>query len=167
MPEETQSRVINGQRWTGHPKALDAMEQLCASHARRKASVPPEQSKAALDCIIGAIRSHPDTDSGTALRRFLWSLWNRQHYLNLCTLGRSLDAVFSEAVVMVFTAYMRDALSEEQIGQALTASGEFERWDTALVTTPNGTPVDYPPLPSSLREWVAATPAQAEREVMP
>ncbi len=48
-------------------------------------------AKMALDRIVDVIRESPETHGGPELRRFLWSLFNGHHVLNLWRLRDELD----------------------------------------------------------------------------
>lgn len=83
----------------------------------------------ALQQIMEAIRDHPDTGSGQSLRRFLWSLYNQYHLVNLWQLTASLDAHHAQAAAEVCTGALTGLLREQDLKQALVAAGEMERWD--------------------------------------
>lgn len=85
---------------------------------------------AALGTIAESIARHPDTHSGQHLRRFVWSIWNGHHALNLWRMKDVLDSRNREAVREVFNAWMGGYLGEDAIRDALFASGEMDRWDT-------------------------------------
>jgi hypothetical protein len=97
------------------------------------------------------LRDH-DTGSTKHLRRFLWSLWNGHHQVNLYNLGRVLDDDNGEAVAVIFTAWMRCAIGESDLREVLYKSGEMDRWDLADKLTPDGCPTDYPPTVENVRE---------------
>lgn len=84
----------------------------------------------ALQNIAASIREHPDTHSGQHLRRFLWSLFNGHHDLNLWRLKGVLDGPHNGWVTEAFTAWMQGHVSEDSLRHALEHSGEMERWDT-------------------------------------
>lgn len=86
-------------------------------------------AKIALDRIVEVIREAPDTHSGRELRRFLWSLFNPHHVVNLWSLKCVLDSRANAWVTEVFTAWMDGCISEEALRRALTDSGEMDRWD--------------------------------------
>jgi hypothetical protein len=83
----------------------------------------------ALTRIAHAIRDNPDTGGGVQLRRFLWSLYNMHHLVNLWTLVCRLDQAHSQLVAEVLTAALVGNLKESDIKRALQISGEMERWD--------------------------------------
>jgi hypothetical protein len=83
----------------------------------------------ALTRIAQAIRDNPDTGGGVQLRRFLWSLYNMHHLVNLWTLVSRLDQPHSQLVADVITAALVGNLQETDIKRALQVSGEMERWD--------------------------------------
>jgi hypothetical protein len=89
----------------------------------------PSRHEQALTRIAHAIRSSPDTGGGVQLRRFLWSLYNMHHLVNLWTMVSRLDQIHSEAVAEVLTAALVGDLKEADIKRALLVSGEMERWD--------------------------------------
>lgn len=83
--------------------------------------------------LTDAIAQHPDTHSGVHLRRFLWSLYNGHHALNLGRMKDVLDRRHNAAVVEVFTAWMQGQVSEDALHHALTVSGGMDRWDAVTL----------------------------------
>ena len=83
----------------------------------------------ALTKIALCIRDCPDTGGGVQLRRFLWSLYNQHHLLNLWTLVSRLDGERSALVSEVLTAVLVGNLKEDDIKRALLVAGEMARWD--------------------------------------
>lgn len=92
-----------------------------------------QAAQAALAVLTDAIAQHSDTHSGVHLRRFLWSLYNGHHALNLWRLKDVLDSRHNAAVVEVFTAWMQGHVTEDALRHALTSSGEMDRWDTVTL----------------------------------
>jgi len=90
----------------------------------------------ALQNIATSIREHPETHSGQHLRRFVWSIWNGHHALNLWRMKDVLDSQHNGWVTEVFTAWMQGFVSEIAIRTALFDSGEMERWDTVGLGAP-------------------------------
>lgn len=93
------------------------------------------QAHEALCNLAGTIRENPDTHSGPHLRRFLWSLFNGHHALNLWHLKNVLDGRHNDWVAEVFNAWMEGHVSEGALRTALRDSGELDRWDTGTVCT--------------------------------
>lgn len=90
----------------------------------------------ALQNIAASIREHPDTHSGQDLRRFVWSIFNGHHALNLWRLKDVLDSQHNVWVSEVFTAWMQGFVSEAATRSALIDSGEMDRWDTVRLRAP-------------------------------
>jgi len=90
----------------------------------------PSRHEQALTKIALCIRDCPDTGGGVQLRRFLWSLYNQHHLVNLWTLVSRLDGERSALANEVLTAALVGNLKEEDIKRALVAAGEMARWDT-------------------------------------
>lgn len=90
----------------------------------------PHLHERALMQIARGIRENPDTGGGVQLRRFLWSLYNQHHLVNLWTLVSRLDHEHSVLVKDVMTAALVGTLQESDIKRALVAAGEMDRWDT-------------------------------------
>lgn len=90
----------------------------------------------ALHNIAASIREHPDTHSGQHLRRFVWSIFNGHHALNLWRMKDVLDSQRNGWVTEVFTAWMQGFVSETAIRTALCDSGEIDRWDTVRLRVP-------------------------------
>ena len=89
----------------------------------------PSRHEQALTKIALCIRDGPDTGGGVQLRRFLWSLYNQHHLLNLWTLVSRLDGQCSALVSEVLVAALAGNLKEDDINRALLAAGEMTRWD--------------------------------------
>lgn len=90
-----------------------------------------------LQNIATSIREHPDTHSGQHLRRFVWSIWNGHHALNLWRMKDVLDRQHNAWVSEVFTAWMQGFVSDTAIRTALFDSGEMDRWDTVRLRAPD------------------------------
>ncbi|MHB1309905.1 MAG: hypothetical protein ACYDC1_19860 [Limisphaerales bacterium] len=90
----------------------------------------------ALQSIATSIRERPDTHSGQHLRRFVWSIFNGNHALNLWRMKDVLDSQHNAWVTQVFTAWMQGFVSEDAIRNALFDSGEMDRWDTVRLRAP-------------------------------
>ena len=88
-----------------------------------------------LRTITESIRDFPNTHSGQELRRFLWSLFNGHHVLNLWKLKQVLDSRHNQAVTEALTAWMQGHVPESSLRSALTDSGEMDRWDSAHLNT--------------------------------
>ena len=82
-----------------------------------------------LSKIAQCIRDCPDTGGGVQLRRFLWSLYNQHHLVNLWTLVSRLDSERSTLVNDVLTAALVGNLKEDDVKRALLDAGEMTRWD--------------------------------------
>jgi len=89
----------------------------------------PSCHEQALTRLAQAIRDNPDTGGGVQLRRFLWSLYNMHHLVNLWTLVSRLDQPHSQLVAEILTAALVGNLKESDIKRALQISGEMDRWD--------------------------------------
>lgn len=94
-------------------------------------------AESALTTIAESIQEHPDTHSGVHLRRFVWSIWNGNHALNLWRMKDVLDSRHNSAVKEVFTAWMEGHLPDDVIRKALFDSGEMDRWDTVRLRAPD------------------------------
>lgn len=136
--------------------ALSKTQQMALSRPS-ETSVSAAQLERAMVHIAGFLRRH-DTDSTRELRLFIWSLWNGDHFINIYRLGCVLDADNSEAVAIIFLAYMRSMLCESHIKWLLVESGEMLRLRHACEVSA-GRPVDYPPIPPHLRRRCAETNA--------
>ena len=91
---------------------------------------PPNLQQSLIQ-ISQAIRDNPNTGGGVQLRRFLWSLYNMHHLVNLWTLVSRLDQMHSQLVLDILAAALVGNLKESDIKVALQSSGEMERWDRA------------------------------------
>ena len=115
----------------------------------RRESVSPEKLNEALETIADCLKTGWSTGGGRRLRRFVWSLWNGFHLINLFDLASGLDGRLTDAVIVVFNAAMVGALGEDHKRRVLKKSGEFVRWEQARAETPEGEDVLYPPFPMS------------------
>ena len=88
-----------------------------------------ERLEQALDAIADTIKDGPDTHGGVQLRRFLWSLHNQHHLVNLWQMTTVLDAQRSAWVSEVFAGALVGNLKEDDLKRALQDSGEMHRWD--------------------------------------
>lgn len=113
----------------------------------RRKSVSDGELQAALATITDALTHHWSTGGGTRLRRFIWSLWNEWHLVNLFHLCSGLDHTLGDAVLVVFRAEMVGALTDDHKRAVLKNSGEFARWEEVRASTPDEEEVLYPPLP--------------------
>lgn len=114
---------------------LDAPPFLSQSELDQRAA-RQRTAEEALKNIATSIRENPDTHSGQHLRRFVWSIWNGHHALNLWRMKDVLDSNNRTAVQEVFTAWFDGHLGEDAIREALFASGEMDRWDTVRLRAP-------------------------------
>ena len=96
--------------------------------------VTPSRHEQALTKIALCIRDCPDTGGGVQLRRFLWSLYNQHHLLNLWTFVSRLDSERSALVNEVLAAALVGTLKEEDIKRSLLLAGEMARWDKVQPT---------------------------------
>ncbi len=125
--------------------ALDEFAHHMRAVEARRNSIPEDELQAALATITEALTHHWSTGGGTRLRRFMWSLWNDWHLINLFDLCAGLDYLLGDAVVTILRAQMVGALTEDHKRQVLKQSGEFSRWEEARAATPEEEDVLYPP----------------------
>ncbi len=86
-------------------------------------------AEVALQKIADSIRynpDNPDTQSGQHLRRFIWSLFNGHHALNLWRIKDVLAPRHNAAVTEVFSSWMRGFASEDASRRTLMDSGETD-----------------------------------------
>lgn len=83
----------------------------------------------ALTGIATTIKDGPDTGSGVQLRRFLWSLYNGHHLINLWRMTCVLDGTRGAWVAEVCAGAFVGDLKEDDIKRALLVAGEMQRWD--------------------------------------
>ena len=125
-------------------QAFNALAGAVSKAKALKASVDPEKLEAALCLVTKKIKHHYDTGQVTRMRRFLWSIWNQSHFVNLYDLTSGLDSELSEAMVCIFTATAYGALPENRLRRLLDESGEFDRLAQARKQTPEDGIVLYP-----------------------
>ncbi|MGE3310919.1 MAG: hypothetical protein AB7O66_13195 [Limisphaerales bacterium] len=117
VPAEAIVALLNG--FLATPPFLSQQEidhRLARTHA----------AKIALDRIVEVIREAPDAAPSRELRRFLWSLFNGHHLINLWRLRHTLDHQQSGLATEVFTAWMNGHVPDELLRHALTDRGEME-----------------------------------------
>jgi hypothetical protein len=148
-------------------EALDSLAQHMNAIKERRDSVSSTELQTALDTITLALTHHWSTGGGTRLRRFIWSLWNGWHLVNLFELCSGLDHELGDAVLIVFRAEMVGALTEDHKRRVLAQSGEFARWEQASAETPDDEDVLYPPPPLGVEELqrLARSAAQLARRL--
>lgn len=86
-----------------------------------------EKIETALAGIANAIADNPESDPGIQLRRFLWSLYNGHHLINLWQMIVALDSERLGSVSEIFSGASSGVLKEDGIKRALCIAGEFER----------------------------------------
>lgn len=128
------SRVWRSEIRTATPEAVVGLLQVVLASApflsqeeidRRLART--HAAKIALHRLVEAIREEPDTPRAQSLRRFLWSLFNNHHQVNLWNLKAGLDRQRAAWIHEIFTAWLDDLVSDEAMRQALKSAGEFDR----------------------------------------
>ena len=90
----------------------------------------------ALGDIANAIREDADCPAGQQLRRFVWSIYNQHHAVNLWRMNDELSPQQKGWVAVVMTAWMDGQVPDDAIRSALTDSGEMDRWDTVRLRPP-------------------------------
>jgi len=98
-----------------------------AQIAKERAS--KESLERALTGICTTIMEGSDTHSVVQLRRFLWSLYNGHHLVNLWRMTCVLDSTRASWVSEVFAGAFVGVLKEDDIKRALVVAGEMRRWD--------------------------------------
>ncbi|MCI0535023.1 MAG: hypothetical protein L0Z50_07330 [Verrucomicrobiales bacterium] len=83
--------------------------------------------------IAELIETRPNTSDGVQLRRFLWSLYNMHHVINLWSLVSRIAREPADCVVRVMQSAFAGELSQNHIRRALIASGEISRWEQNYV----------------------------------
>ena len=96
-------------------------------------SATPKPHEQAIGRIAFLIRESPDTSGGVQLRRFLWSLYNMHHLVNLWELASRLSGEPAELVITVLRAALLGELNENDVKRGLLVSGETERWDSERI----------------------------------
>jgi hypothetical protein len=93
-------------------------------------------AEVALGKIASTIHANPDSPAGQQLRRFVWSIFNQHHAVNLWRMHDELSSQQKGWVAVVTTAWMDGQVPEDAIRSALVDSGEMDRWDTVRLRTP-------------------------------
>lgn len=92
-------------------------------------------AEAALRELGQKIFANPDSHSSQQLRRFVWSLFNGHHSLNLWRLKAVLDSQHTALVDEVFGGWMQGLVPEDALRRTLTDSGEMDRWEVSHFST--------------------------------
>jgi hypothetical protein len=101
-----------------------------------------ERLERALTGIALTIKEGPDTHSGVQLRRFLWSLFNSYHLVNLWRMTGVLDSKRAAWVSEVFAGALAGILKEDSIKRALVAAGEMDRWEKVQLSDEGNADLD-------------------------
>lgn len=83
----------------------------------------PTRHEQALTRIAHATRDNPDTGGGVQLRRFLWSLYNRHHLVNLWTIVSRIDGPHSQLLADVLSTALVGNLNETDIKRVHLVAG--------------------------------------------
>jgi hypothetical protein len=94
----------------------------------------PARFQQAITEIALLIRDPPDTSGGIQLRRFLWSLYNMHHLVNLWDLASRVGGELAESVSEIIRAALAGELRESDVKQGLVLAGEMERWDAVATS---------------------------------
>lgn len=91
----------------------------------------PERSihEHAITRIANMITDSPDTSGGVQLRKFLWSLYNMHHVVNLWALASRLPDDLADTISEVVRAALAGELTETDVKRGLLISGELARWE--------------------------------------
>jgi hypothetical protein len=89
----------------------------------------PTRHEAAITLLASVIRDSPDTSCGVQLRRFLWSLYNMHHLVNLWDFATRVPGEFAEPVGTIIKAALDGTLNENDVKRGLLVAGEMDRWD--------------------------------------
>jgi len=99
-------------------------DEALAQERRQK-----ERVDQALAGIALTIRDGPDTAGGVQLRRFLWSLYNMHHFVNLWRLTAELDQQRAAWVAEVVHGALAGLVKDADLKRTLQTAGEMDRWD--------------------------------------
>lgn len=105
------------------------------SEARPQPKFKSARLQQAITEVALVIQHSPDTSGGVQLRRFLWSLYNMHHLVNLWDFASRVGGELAEPVSEIIRAALAGELREEDVKQGLLLAGEMERWDS---TAPSG-----------------------------
>ena len=76
----------------------------------------------ALQNLATSIRDNPDTHSGQHVRRFVWSIFNGNHAINLRRMKDVLDPQQNAQLTEVFTAWMQGFVPEATIRSCVASA---------------------------------------------
>jgi len=83
----------------------------------------------ALGGIALAVRDEPHSACGVQLRRFLWSLYNMHHLVNLWRLAAELDHERAAWVAEVLAGAASGLVKDADLTRTLQTAGEMDRWE--------------------------------------
>lgn len=89
----------------------------------------PTCHERAISQLARLIKDSPDTSGGVQLRKFLWSLYNMHHAVNLWTFASRIGEDLAEPVADILRAALAGELQESDVKRGLLLAGEFGRWD--------------------------------------
>ena len=93
-----------------------------------------QKHERALISIAAYIQRYPETIEGLQLRKFVWSLYDDQHTINLKRFYGRLPPVLQEQVQAINDAAIKGLLKQSDLYRALLVSGEFRRWEFVKVS---------------------------------
>lgn len=102
----------------------------------------PSCHEQAISKLALLIKDCPDTSGGVQLRKFLWSLYNMHHVLNLWTFASRIGDDLAEPVAEIIRAALAGELREDDVKRGLLIAGEFPRWDSTTPETESVTRVE-------------------------
>jgi hypothetical protein len=110
------------------------MRPFLTDHDLAQERKEQERLERALTGIAQTIKDGPDTGGGLQLRRFLWSLYNGHHLVNLWRMTCALDATRGAWLAEVCRGAFVGVLKEDDIKRALLVAGEMQRWDDTTLS---------------------------------
>ena len=111
---------------------VDQMLKMHAFRSDEDLTQERAEKKSADQALAGialTIKEGPETGGGMQLRKFLWSLYNMHHVVNLWRLTADLDNERAGWVAEIFAGALNGLVKENDLKRALEAAGEMERWD--------------------------------------
>ena len=99
------------------------------------AEMTPSSAERALTKLAHLIKQDPDTAAGVQMRRFLWSLYDMHHLVNLWTInGRVEEDEHRRLMSEVLSAFLDRKLVQADVKRALLVCGDQQRFESTVAS---------------------------------
>jgi hypothetical protein len=106
-------------------------------------ALTPSTAERALNKIAQAIKEDPESVAGVQLRRFLWSIYDMHHLVNLWSVNtRVEEEEHRKLVCEVLAGYLDRKLLQSDVKRALLVCGDFQRFTATVASDETLTQLD-------------------------